>query len=228
MMDIYIMRTDIFLEKEAYERGCRETDTVRLAKAEACKKAEDKARSLCCGLLLQYAVRRYLGVKERVEIRYGYGKYGKPYLEEYPGLHFSLSHSGSFACCVFADREVGIDLQEARPMREGLAGRILSEQEYARYGNMALREEKEDWLCRCWCAKESYMKLTGEGLAGDFRRVCLEPEGRRILPDGICREYRPAGGYYMNACVREDAGDPGFPGQVRDVTREAAVTVQLF
>ena len=34
---------------------------------------------------------------------------GKPFLKDFPGLFFSLSHSGAYAACAVSDREVGQD-----------------------------------------------------------------------------------------------------------------------
>ncbi len=199
MIDICIAEITSFLpesfsEETLFVRGCREIDSVRLAKVEACKSGENKARSLCCGLMLQYYLRRHLGVEKKVEILYGYGESGKPYLKEYSDIHFNLSHSGRYAAAVFADREVGIDIQTVRSVREGLASRILSPEEHARYGQLVLPEERTEWFFRCWCAKESYGKLTGEGMAADFRHITYLPEQRCILFAGACEKNGNAPG----------------------------------
>lgn len=220
MLEIYLARTDVFLQEELFWKGCREIDSERLAKVKACQTAEDKARSLCCGLLLQYKLRRYRGTEKRVEIGYRYGKYGKPYLRDDPVLQISLSHSGAFAVLAIADREVGVDLQTVRPLRDGLIRRTLSEAEYNRYVQKGSPEEKQDWFFRCWCAKEGYAKLTGEGLGKEFRSLSLEADGRQIRPGALCREYRPAGTCFMNVCVWEEGGDPGFPETVVDRTEQ--------
>ncbi len=220
MMEICLARTDGFLQEALFWKGCREIDSERLEKVTACKTAEDKARSLCCGLLLQHKLRCYRRTKKRVELRYRYGKYGKPYLRDDPALYFSLSHSGSFAVLVIADREVGADLQTVRPLRDGLVRRTLSEAEYKRYTQMVSPEEKRDWFFRCWCAKESYAKLTGEGLRKEFRLLSLHGDGRQIRPGAICREYRPWDPCFVNVCVHKTDGDPGFPESAMDITEQ--------
>ena len=219
MIKVYMACTDAFRRQELFLQGCREIDSVRLAKVEACKTAEDKARSLCCGLLLQYVLRTYEKAAARTEIRYGYGKYGKPYLQDYPALHISLSHSGSYAVLALADREGGADVQIIRPLREGVIRRTLSEAEYMIYERLPLAAEKQDWFFRCWCAKESYVKLTGEGFGREFRAISLKPGGRRIQPGALCREYCPGAACFLNVCVYEADGDPGFPQTVTDITQ---------
>lgn len=218
-ISVYTVRTGAFSGEEPARRACRELDRIRLGKADACKRNEDRVRSICCGLLLQYALRRYLKTEEKVEIRYAFGPYGKPYLPEYPRLQFSLSHSGGLVGAAFADREVGLDVQAVRPVRKIMARRIFSASEYDRYEHMVSCEEQTDWFFRCWCAKESYAKLTGEGLGTDFRRICFVPEHRCILPDGICMEDTPAPGYYLNVCTRRTEEAPHF-GRTKDMTEE--------
>lgn len=217
---VYTVWTEAFSGEELLRRACRELDRMRLAKADACKKKEDRLRSICCGLLLQYALRRHLKTEEKVEICYACGPYGKPYLAEYPQIQFSLSHSGGLAGAAFADREVGLDVQEIRPARKAMARRILSGSEYDRYERMTSEKEQADWFFRCWCARESYAKMTGSGLGTEFRRLCFLPEQGRILPDGICMEDRPGPGYYLNVCTRRTEEVPPVFGGVKDMTAE--------
>ena len=228
MTAVYIARTDGFLEEAAFRRGCAAIDSARLAAVNACRRREDKARSLCCGLLLQYAMRRRLRTEKKRELRYGYGTYGKPYFVDYPRIHFSLSHSGRYAAAVFADCETGIDIQRRRPLRDGVACRVLSEREFARYERMEDGEARTDWFFRCWCAKESYTKLTGDGLTRDFRRIAFLPEEGRIFPDCeqageafpvVIREYIPFPGYYLHVCMAAPGSRP-LPEQAEDVTAQ--------
>lgn len=45
-------------------------------------------------------------------------KLGKPYLPQYPALHISVSHSGSWFVCAVSSQPVGVDLQEHTPLRD--------------------------------------------------------------------------------------------------------------
>ncbi len=259
MIRIWIACTDHFQEKEVFTRGCGLLDAVRLEKTKRCKKSQDKARSLCCGLLLQYALGSFLkqglwqargpsddapdavplpGPEERkLAIRYGYGAYGKPYFLDYPQFHFSLSHSGAYAALACADRELGMDLQQSRPVREGTAARVLSPPEYDRYAAQEHVRESAEWFYRCWCAKESYGKLKGTGLLCDPRRITLAADGTAVesgAERALCREYLPVKGYYMNVCVAqtedavaETSGKAAlFPEAVIDVTEELLAVLQ--
>lgn len=231
MLHLYIANINCFCREEIFLKGCGMVDAVRLAKTDQCKKSQDKARSLCCGLLLQYALGMALGrgiwqtdrQTEKLEIRYRYAAGGKPYFLDYPQFYFSLSHSGEYAALAFSDRETGLDIQQERPVRRETVDRVLSVQEYRRYRELEGEEEKTGWFFRCWCAKESYGKLKGTGLSEDPRRTALSGDGRSISREADrvpCREYRLAGQYYMNVCVGQQEGAESFPDRIEDVTRE--------
>lgn len=222
MMKLYFMNTDEVREAEAFRMGCSRVDEFRLQKINQCKSIEDKVRSLCCGLLLQYAVREELGSEAERSLRYHIGAYGKPYFRDYPQLHFNLSHSGCYAALAFSSQEVGIDIQKKHVVRERLAGRILSEREYRQYCELKNKTEKlaEEYFFRCWCARESYGKLCGQGIFRILEGSCYETETGRISRNGkaaaLCREYLIDAEYMMNVCIyeRERSCTERFPEEV--------------
>ena len=99
---------------------------------------------------------------------------GKPCFPVAPP-YFSLSHCRGLALCALADGPVGVDVEPAdRRPAAPLAARILAPGE-------TCASPLETWV-----AKESYLKLTGEGLRRDMRSVVLR--GERILSAGDGRE----------------------------------------
>lgn len=217
MLQIYLMKTDVFLENERFLQGCSLVDNMRLRKIQACKQTEDKVRSLCCGLLLQYAMKKQTGGKLPLDLRYEIGEHGKPYLADYPQLYFNLSHSGEYVVLAFANQEVGIDIQQKRPIKEALAKMVLSDREYMQYKGLP-GEDACNWFFRCWCAKESYSKLNGTGLLQELGKISYEPETERICAENdsaFCREYQIGNDYYMNVCIYEKEV---FPKEVTCLT----------
>jgi len=99
------------------------------------------------------------------------GIHGKPYFPSHPHVHFSVSHTGTLWVCAFADRGVGMDVQEHREnddpaRRTRLAKRWFSEGE-RRYLDKCGYEPAEFY--RIWARKEAYVKYTGDGIgAGKF------------------------------------------------------------
>lgn len=86
---------------------------------------------------------------------------GKPYLPDYPHLHFNWSHSGQLTLCVLSDRPVGVDIEVMRPRGASLPRYALTPEEYARYQALG-----GDWpaFYTLWTRKEAWCKYTGEGL----------------------------------------------------------------
>lgn len=235
MMKIYWMKTDAFLDKDRFWQGCTLIDQTRLEKVRICKRTEDKVRSLCCGLLLQYAMKEQLGAADKkqpevLELRYGWGRWGKPYLIDHPQLFFNLSHSGNYVVLALSHKEVGIDIQQKRPVKETMIKRVLAQQEYKRYRELSATMEAEkalSWFFSCWCAKESFCKLTGKGLGEELSSLLyLREAGRiiRLLDTGEagekergadCKEYLLAEDCCMNVCSYEKGE---FPSEVTEVT----------
>ena len=99
---------------------------------------------------------------------------GKPYFTSMPGLHFSLSHSGSMGACAFHRDSIGLDIQiHASVDKEKIAKRFFHPQEYAYL-------EKEAFLSffQVWVAKESYVKYTGEGISSGLNSFSVVEKGR--------------------------------------------------
>ncbi len=108
-----------------------------------------------------------------------YGKKGKPYLRE-GGLFFNLSHSAGFIGLAIGKQEVGLDLEEPRPLR---------------HTGFCLPEEEGLEPLLLWVLKESYVKWTGEGLSA-LRTTKITPlggdlyEGERAGKRAVLRAFR--------------------------------------
>jgi 4'-phosphopantetheinyl transferase len=112
------------------------------------------------------------------EISFHANRFGKPELAgEASSLHFSLSHSQSFAVLAVARRlPVGVDVEEVRPMEPEVAAAHFSASELSDLSAL----QGEAWLggfYRCWTRKEAILKAEGVGLhrALDSFDVALLP-----------------------------------------------------
>lgn len=126
--------------------------------------------SLGAGVLLDYGLRTLYGLRER-EAVFVYGVQGKPYLSEQPHIHFNLSHSGDYALAAFAPVELGCDIQQTAQAKRSaqIAARFFSQEE-----QRALASGMDFY--RIWARKESYLKLTGDGMALDMRSFSVVSE----------------------------------------------------
>ena len=124
----------------------------RQEKVQKCSKEAAKARSTGAGWLLQYALEQ-AGVEDP---SFAETALGKPYLENYPHIHFSLSHSGPWVVCAVGDAPLGVDVEQPR-CTMAIAKRFFCPEELP-------RTEDKDFLLRLWTAKEAFVKALGGGL----------------------------------------------------------------
>ena len=122
--------------------------------------------------IVRSVLRRYVDGEVEIEVAPG----GKPFVAG-GVVSFNLSHSGALAAvAVAAGREVGVDVQERRPVhrRDGVARRMMTADELHRY--LALPEDARlDHLLWLWARKEALVKATGEGLRRLLRELPCEP-----------------------------------------------------
>ena len=124
------------------------------------KQEKSRKQSMGVGLLLQKVLALYHMEDSQVFA----GERGKPMVD---GLEFSLSHSGDLVICAVSDKPIGCDVEEIRKAPERVAERYFSfgEQEYL---SRFFGEEYDRAFFRLWTMKESYVKMTGEGMGLPF------------------------------------------------------------
>jgi len=121
---------------------------------------------------LRWVLSSYVGGQPS-HVRFSYAQNGKPSLPENEGgrIHFNQSHSaGLIFCGVVLDAEIGVDVEEIRPIPEDMeiARQFFSPEELLSLRALA-PEERAGGFCRCWTRKEAFLKATGEGLYGSLR-----------------------------------------------------------
>jgi len=115
---------------------------------------------------------------EKTEIIFN--EFGKPYLKD-GNLFFNTSHSGKFAICVIADKEVGIDIQEIKDLKTKIAERYFTKKENQ---YIDISDDKDDMFYRIWSLKESYSKCVGKGLSLPLNSYELSNIDNNIVIDG--------------------------------------------
>ncbi len=164
------------------------------------KLAESRKQSLGAGLLLKWALQRHGIAAEKLS----YGPNGKP---EAVGVFFNLSHSGQWAICAIGDGSVGCDVEEIAPVLEGIAERFFTKNE-VEYLNRFDGDQRLEEFFRLWTLKESYMKMTGEGMSLKLDRfefsmgeqLTVKRDGKPC--DCHVKEY-DLPGYKLAVCAEE-------------------------
>lgn len=152
--------------------------------------------------------------KEREPLRISRTPFGKPYLAEYPDVHISLSHAGNIAVCVFAGEEIGVDVQDHRPIGPRrlmqIADRFFSPKERTLL-HEAESDERPLLFFRLWAAKEAYVKYTGKGMREDFSAFTADLDTMTAAGDGkpsaVLRELFFAEGCSLFLCTGNPVGD---------------------
>jgi 4'-phosphopantetheinyl transferase len=171
MSEVYILNIS---EWKKVHTLLQEQELLSPEKKERLKRLvpERERYHLLCGdwLIRQVLSKRTGGVSGMV--RYGYGKFGKPFLIDHPAIHFSLAHSGEFIAAAFSDTPVGIDLEEIKddPHLADTAKVFMSPEEYRHFTSLS-GDARLQFFYRTWTAKESYLKYTGEGLVDALQGI---------------------------------------------------------
>lgn len=130
----------------------------------------DIDRYLCAQsfFLLEKMLRKNFGLNYCPE--FSYGEHGKPYLKECPGIHFNISHCRRGIACAVSDRSVGIDIEEIQ-YDALLVQTVLNPEERSA---VEMSDEPEVKFTEFWTRKESFLKLTGEGIRDNLRNLLSE------------------------------------------------------
>ena len=134
------------------------------------------------------AARRLL--KEAVQIEYSLdiadyvekkSESGKPYLDGAP-FCFNLSHGGEYIVCALSDSAVGVDVEEIKPISEGVMRRFV--------GEFAPSDAENT---RLWTRYEALGKFLGTGVPYK-------------MPTCACfvKEYFELDGYALTVCAEKD------------------------
>ncbi|MCH5348880.1 MAG: 4'-phosphopantetheinyl transferase superfamily protein [Oscillospiraceae bacterium] len=121
------------------------------------------------------ALARYMLWKEFCipwDAHIAYGEFGKPYLSDYPDVHFNISHSGQYVVCAVCNRPVGVDVQEIAPYQPDVAAKVCSNVELSQIeasGNQAAE------FTKAWTIKEAYLKMLGLGLGHELQAMEVPP-----------------------------------------------------
>lgn len=162
MVHVYLMYTGNLpdpAEKPELLSGLSED---RIQKILRCKMIQDRKLSLAAGLLMNWVLTRYGCDMNAVS----YGENGKPEIE---GICFNLSHSQEYAVCAVSSRPVGCDIEKIKELKTDIAKRFFSKREQE-YLNTFGETERPGEFFRLWTMKESYVKMTGEGMHLAFNR----------------------------------------------------------
>ncbi len=209
MIKVYYARVFSFLKEDTFQFYLNLMEKERREKILKSQDSAGKMRSLTAGVLLRHALceELLLSFDEGKVFSVGYQKGGKPFLTDYPEVHFNVSHSGDYVCCAVGDKPVGIDIQRHTPVREGIAKRFFTLQDN-RQLLLCDAGQREKLFFRMWSIKESYIKLTGKGIGQGLDSFEIDWKMKAVLEkDGgsaaaFFEEQNCLPGYSFCVCYR--------------------------
>ena len=96
------------------------------------------------------------------------GEHGKPSLQEYPSIHFNMSHCADAIACAVGDIPIGIDVESTgRKISDALMRHTMSPREQEEITGAPIR------FFHFWTQKEALVKLRGTGLQDNLHDLLL-------------------------------------------------------
>ena len=93
-------------------------------------------------------------------------EYGKPYLKDYPHIHYNISHADDIAICAIGTQTIGADVEKMHDFNNAILRKVFTVEEKAFFQQMAIDESaSQEWFFRFWTLKESRIKHAGTGLS---------------------------------------------------------------
>lgn len=201
MVYVYVMEVSNLPDPKEQPQMMTGLPDKRKEKILRFKQKKDRIQSLGASLLLDSVLKKHGFSMEQIR----YNKHGKP---EIDGFYFNLSHSYEMAVCAVSEKApVGCDVEKIGKAPLKVASRYFCENEIAHLESLG-EEEKNAEFYRIWTMKESYMKMTGEGLGMglDSVEIIFEDPIKVMRSGNVCqcsiKEYEIPG-YKLTICAQE-------------------------
>ena len=212
MIRIGITDTGPLLSEEKIEKAFRLVSERRIRKVQRLRFLQDKALQTGAELLL-FSMLREAGFRD-IPYEITENAEGKPRIGACPGVHFSISHSGSYAAAAISDAEIGCDIEIVSKPMLSIADRFFHESERTFLNSAEPGPERDERFYRIWTLKESLLKADGRGLLIPLDSFGIVPEdpncrlyGGDFGRDYKFKEYPGIPGYCFSVCSEKD----GFP-----------------
>ena len=164
---VYVMRNDEPVDTATFQYLMQFVPEEKRARILRQRVKQNADNMLVGAVLAKYMLLKYFRIpfsKQHIS----YGRYGKPYLRDYPNVHFNISHSGQFVACAVSDRPIGVDIQEVVSYRRDVAKHIFSPEELSQIESSPDRSAE---FTKLWSQKEAYLKMLGIGFSDSLDRT---------------------------------------------------------
>lgn len=162
-MNVYVLEFRERLEEELFAHLLRFVNEEKRKRLGRFLRWQDAHRGLFADLLVRQVIIERTGLANEA-ISFSQNRYGKPFLNNIPGFHFNLSHSGDWVACAVDSMPIGIDVQQIKPIDFAISERYFSAEEHS---DLMQKNEADrlSYFFTLWSLKESYIKAKGKGLS---------------------------------------------------------------
>ncbi len=217
MLTTYLADLHILKDPQIYEKYYCALPQWRKEKVDRIKSPKNKIQSLGAWSLFTAAVAQSpLDFQPLLESQ-------EDFLEK---TWINISHSGSYALCAISDdpaAKVGCDIECLHDFRESLARRCFCNSEYRHLMGTTDPKEQAELFYRYWVLKESFLKVTRQGLKLDTRsfEIAWTETGNPYLlkqpsefPEVFCYQEYPSPNAEIKAsmaiCTTDTKIDPSL------------------
>lgn len=140
-------------------------DTNELRELESIRAPQSRLRWMASRLALKSVFDEWKPIDIQKDI------HGKPFFGMLDG-HFSLSHSGEFATCLYhPEKQVGLDIEFIKSKVMNISRKFMKDEELS----CIPEENKIESLYVCWCAKEAIYKWQGKRGLSMRDKITIHP-----------------------------------------------------
>ena len=117
-----------------------------------------RIQSLIGIILTKVAIKKEFNIPIK-EIKFSYKESGKPYIENFKNIHFSISHCQDYVVCAISDKPIGIDIEKIKDVKIEALKTIcyLKEKEFI----FSEPTKSCENFFKVWTAKEAIYKKSG-------------------------------------------------------------------
>jgi 4'-phosphopantetheinyl transferase len=132
-----------------------------------------------------------------------------PYIEQYPELNVSITHSFPYCIGIVAENKIGVDLEMIRETKESLIKRFYSSRERDELIRFKGTEEYSRKAVMYWTRKEAASKAVKMGMNLDFKGLDTSYDRIRVNSLGIYLKSIICNGFYLSVAFEEQ--EVGLP-----------------
>lgn len=184
------------------------SDHSRQEKIKALNRLEDKKRCAGAGLLLYW----FLSDIKDGAVGIAYEKTGKPCLIN-SSMYLSITHSGKWVAVTFSHMPIGLDIEEVKFVKPGVYPHCTVKSESDALINLPMPKRTSEFI-RLWTLKESYVKMTGQGLYDRLNEIEVINNGEyycierlSVKEDVFLLNTEFDNNYQLSVCLKVRAGE---------------------